>query len=123
MKKVVKMKLKSIYEDDDVIVEVGPHDDEIPELIMDLFKKKQRPLTWQQLREHFSAIIGEDRLRRALRQLVNSERLVQLNRTTYADPETLTPELIEELEAKRRISSARARNYMYDAIKKKGATN
>jgi hypothetical protein len=113
------MKLKEIYEDEEVVVEVGPHDDEIPELIMDLFKKKQRPLTWQQLREHFSAIIGEDRLRRALRQLVSEERLVQLNRTTYADPETLTPEIIEELENKRRISSTRARNYIYDVMKKK----
>jgi len=112
------MKLKSIYEDEDVVVEVGPHDDEIPELIMDLFKKTKRPMTWQQLREHFSAVIGEDRLRRALRQLVKEERLVQLNRTTYADPDTLTPEMIEELEAKRRIYSSRARSYLYESMKR-----
>ncbi|MCI4396428.1 MAG: hypothetical protein JHC28_02585 [Thermoprotei archaeon] len=112
------MKLKSIYEDEDVVVEVGPHDDEIPGLIMDLFKRKKRPMTWQQLREHFSAVIGEDRLRRALRQLVKEEKLVQLNRTTYADPDTLTPEMIEELEAKRRIYSARARGYLYESMKR-----
>ncbi len=99
------MKLKVIYEDEDVIVEMGPHDNEIPELVMDLFKKEKKPLTWQQLREYFSAVIGEDRLRRALRQLINEGKLVQLNRNTYADPESLTPEVLEELEAKRRFST------------------
>ena len=98
------MKLKVLYEDEDVIVEMGPHDNEIPELVMDLFKKEKKPLTWQKLREHFSAVIGEDRLRRALRKLINEGRLVQLNRNTYADPDTLTPETLEELEAKRRLS-------------------
>ncbi len=117
------MDLKVLYEDDEIVVEMGPHDDEIPELVMDLFKQKKKPLTWQQLREHFSAIIGEDRLRRALRQLVNEERLIQLNRNTYADPETLTPELIEELEAKRRISASRARYFWYGARRRKMGIN
>lgn len=97
------MDLKVIYEDNDVIVEMGPHDNEIPQLVMDLFKKEKKPLTWQQLREHFSAVIGEDRLRRAIRQLVNEGKLIQLNRNTYADPDSLTPEMIEELEAKRKL--------------------
>lgn len=101
------MDLKVIYEDNDVIVEMGPHDNEIPELVMDLFKKQKRPLTWQQLREHFSAVIGEDRLRRAIRQLVNEGKLIQLNRNTYADPDSLTPEIIEELEAKRKVNLRR----------------
>jgi hypothetical protein len=113
------MDLKVLYEDEDVVVEMGPHDDEIPELVMDLFKKRKKPLTWQELRHHFSAVIGEDRLRRALRQLVNEERLVQLNRNTYADPDILTPELIEELQAKRRLSSARARYFWYAMKEKK----
>ena len=97
------MRSKIIYEDEEVIVEMGPHDDEIPGLIMELFRKEKRPLTWQKLREHFSASIGEDRLRRALRHLVNSGQLVQLNRNTYADPETLTPEILEEIEFKRSV--------------------
>lgn len=100
-------RLKVIYEDNDIIVEMGPHDNEIPDLIMDYFKQERRPLTWQRLREHFSATIGEDRLRRALRNLVNEGRLVQLNRNTYADPETLDPHVIEELEAKWRITGRR----------------
>ncbi len=102
------MDLKVLYEDDEVIVEMGPHDNEIPDLVMDLFKKEKKPLTWQKLREHFSAVIGEDRLRRALRQLVNEGRLIQLNRNTYADPDSLTPEILEELEAKRRITARRS---------------
>jgi len=81
---------KVIYEDEDVIVMTGPHDNEIPELIMKLFKKEKRPLTWRQLREHFSGSVGEDRLRRALRQLVNEGRLVRLDQNTYADPELPT---------------------------------
>jgi hypothetical protein len=105
-------KLKVLYEDEDVIVEMGPHDNEIPELIMDYFKQERKPLTWQKLREHFSATIGEDRLRRALRHLVNEGRLVQLNRNTYADPESLDPEILEELEAKWRLSGRR-RNVGY----------
>ena len=113
------MDLKVLYEDEDVVVEMGPHDDEIPELVMELFKKKQKPLTWQELRQYFSAIIGEDRLRRALRQLVNEERLVQLNRNTYADPDILTPELIEDLQAKRKVSLARARHFWYSINKKR----
>ena len=106
------MDLKVIYEDNDVIVEMGPHDNEIPELVMDLFKKEKKPLTWQQLREHFSAVIGEDRLRRAIRQLVNEGKLIQLNRNTYADPDSLTPEIIEELEAKRKLHLRRG-TYWY----------
>lgn len=100
-------KLKVLYEDNDIIVEMGPHDNEIPDLIMDYFKQEKRPLTWQKLREHFSAIIGEDRLRRALRHLVNEGTLVQLNRNTYADPETLDPAILEELEAKWRLLGRR----------------
>lgn len=100
-------RLKVIYEDEDVIVQTGPHDNELPSLILDYFKQEKRPVTWQRLREHFSAVIGEDRLRRALRQLVLDGRLVQLNRNTYADPEFLDPEILEELEAKRRIYARR----------------
>uniref|UniRef100_A0A7J3ZK65 Uncharacterized protein n=1 Tax=Fervidicoccus fontis TaxID=683846 RepID=A0A7J3ZK65_9CREN len=100
---MLEMRSKIIYEDEEVIVEMGPHDDEIPELIMRLFKEGMKPLTWQRLREHFSALIGEDRLRRALRHLVNTGQLVQLNRNTYADPDTLTPEILEEIELKRSI--------------------
>ncbi len=117
------MDLKVLYEDEDVVVEMGPHDDEIPELIMDLFKKRKKPLTWQELRQHFSAIIGEDRLRRALRQLVNDGRLVQLNRNTYADSDILTPELIEELQAKRRLSATRARYFWYSMRRRRNIVN
>jgi len=96
-----RQRSKVIYEDDELVVEMGPHDDEIPELIMEEFRKERKPLTWQRLRERFSASIGEDRLRRALRQLVHSGKLVQLNRNTYADPESLPPELLEDLESKK----------------------
>lgn len=92
-----------IYEDDEILVEMGPHDDEIPELLLERFRSEGKPIAWQKLREYFSASIGEDRLRRALRQLVNEGKIIQLNRNTFAAPEVLPPELLEDLEYKRML--------------------
>jgi len=90
------VKLKVLYEDDDVVVMMAPHDDELQRLVVDLLREKGRPMRWSELRETFSGIAGEDRLRRTLYRLVDKGVVVELPGNRYALPEM--PGVLKELE-------------------------
>ncbi len=99
----MSVKLDVIYEDNEVIVMKAPHEDELVELVYNLIRQKGRPVTWKELREAFSGIAGEDRLRRALHILRREGKIVELRGGRYATPDM--PGVAEELERrlKRRI--------------------
>ncbi len=96
------MKLKVLYEDDEVIVMKAPHEEELEELVIDTIREKKKPLHWRELREIFSGIAGEDRLRKALFNLVEKGELIELPGNTYALPEMVTPRDLEEIAARKR---------------------
>ncbi len=77
---------KIVYEDNDVIVAIAPRDEELGSVIVDTIREKGRPMTWEELREEFSGIAGEDRLRKALNRLVDTNVLVEFPDGSYGLP-------------------------------------
>ncbi len=92
----MSIKLNVVYEDDEVIVLKAPHEDELVDLVYNFIKQKGRPVKWSELREAFSGIAGEDRLRRALHRLRRDGLIVELRGGRYATPDM--PGVLEELE-------------------------
>jgi len=70
-------KMKKVYEDQDVEVVLAPRDYELPELVMDKIREKNRPMFFDELVKEFSGIAGEDRLRRAVNHLLALGKLVE----------------------------------------------
>lgn len=92
--------LRVLYEDEELVVMKAPTDEELVELVYRYIRNKGRPVPWQELREAFSGIAGEDRLRKALRKLRQEKRIVDLRGAGYATPET--PGVARELEERKR---------------------
>jgi len=88
------VKLKVLYEDEEIVVMKAPHDDELVELVYQFIVEKGRPVTWKELREAFSGIAGEDRLRKALHVLREEGRIIELRGGRYATPDM--PGALEE---------------------------
>ena len=72
------VKLKVVYEDDDIVVMQAPDDRELERLILDTIREKGRPLSWRELRQIFSGLAGEDRLRKALINLIEREEIIEM---------------------------------------------
>ncbi len=68
---------KVVYEDTDVIVELAPRDEELPEMVLETIKNKGRPMFFDELVKEFSGIAGEDRLRRAVNHLLALKILME----------------------------------------------
>ncbi len=79
-------RFKKVYEDQDVVVTIAPRDEELGNVIVDTIREKGRPMTWEELREEFSGIAGEDRLRKALNKLVDTGILVEFPDGSYGLP-------------------------------------
>ena len=77
---------KKIYEDSDVVVLIAPRDEELGDVIIDTIREKGRPMTWEELRDEFSGIAGEDRLRKALNRLVDTGILIEFPDGSYGLP-------------------------------------
>ncbi len=77
---------KKIYEDSDVVVLIAPRDEELGDVIVDTIREKGRPMTWEELRDEFSGIAGEDRLRKALNRLVDTGVLIEFPDGSYGLP-------------------------------------
>ncbi len=82
----VDLNLEVLYEDNEVIVMKAPKDRELEELILKIIKEKGRPVSWKELREVFSGLAGEDRLRKALGNLIDKGKLVELPDGNFALP-------------------------------------
>ncbi len=80
----MSVELSVLYEDNEVVVFKAPHDDELVELVHDYIKRKGRPVSWKELREAFSGIAGEDRLRKALHRLRDRGILIEIRGGYYA---------------------------------------
>jgi len=80
------VELEKLYEDEDVVVMKAPSDQELEKLVLDIIKKKGRPVSWKELREIFSGLAGEDRLRKALANLIERGLLTELPDGNFALP-------------------------------------
>lgn len=69
---------KKLYEDEEVEVFKAPSEEELEKLIKETIAKARKPLTWKELREKFSGIAGEDRLRKILVRLIERDELIEL---------------------------------------------
>jgi len=72
------VELRVMYEDEDVVVMKAPTDEELEVLVKDVIKRKGKPMTWRELREVFSGIAGEDRLRKVLIKLIEKDEIIEL---------------------------------------------
>ncbi len=80
------VRLKKLYEDEEVEVYKAPTEEELEKLVIDAIKEAGRPLSWKELRQIFSGIAGEDRLRRVLVKLIERDELIELPDGTFALP-------------------------------------
>ncbi len=80
------MRFKKLYEDEEVEVYKAPTEEELEELVIDAIREAGRPLSWKELRQIFSGIAGEDRLRKVLVKLIESDRIIELPDGTFALP-------------------------------------
>ncbi len=80
------MRFKKLYEDEEVEVYKAPTEEELEELVIEAIKEAGRPLSWKDLRQVFSGIAGEDRLRKVLIKLIESDKLIELPDGTFALP-------------------------------------
>ncbi len=82
----IDLNLEVVYEDSEVIVMKAPKDKELEELILKVIRERGRPVSWRELREVFSGLAGEDRLRKALGNLIDQGKLVELPDGNFALP-------------------------------------
>lgn len=82
----MSVRLEKLYEDEDVIVMKAPSDQELEELVLDIIKRRGKPVSWKELREIFSGLAGEDRLRKALANLIERGLLTELPDGNFALP-------------------------------------
>lgn len=79
-------RLEKLYEDDDVVVVKAPDDKKLVELIVDIIKRKGKPVSWSEFREALTGLAGEDRLRKTLAELVERGVVVELPDGCFALP-------------------------------------
>ena len=70
--------LKVVYEDEDVVVIRAPDDKELERLVINIIRRKGRPVTWRELRRELSGLAGEDRLRKVLINLIERDEIVEM---------------------------------------------
>jgi len=72
------MRLRKLYEDEEVEVFRTLDLEELEETVIDVIREAGRPLRWVELRAKFSAVAGEDRLRKVLVKLIEEDRLIEM---------------------------------------------
>ncbi len=75
--------LEVVYEDEDVLVVRAPDDEELEKLVVDIIRRKGRPVTWKELRKELSGLAGEDRLRKVLVRLIERDVVVEMIDGTF----------------------------------------
>ncbi|PVU78701.1 hypothetical protein DDW12_01785 [Sulfolobus islandicus] len=69
----VENKLKVVYSDKGVIVMTAPNEDELKQILLDLLNEK--PMNLKELHSMLSGIASEDKIRRALADLVEKGKI------------------------------------------------
>lgn len=77
----VENKLKVVYSDKDVIVMTAPNEDELKQILLDLLNEK--PMNLKELHSMLSGIASEDKIRRALADLVENGKINLLEDGKY----------------------------------------
>ncbi|MCY0849557.1 hypothetical protein [Sulfuracidifex metallicus] len=78
----VEDKLKVVYSDKDVVVMTAPNEEELKQILLDLLNGKSMNL--KELHSKLSGIASEDKIRRALNDLVEKGKLTLLDDGKYA---------------------------------------
>jgi len=71
-----KIRLRKLYEDDDVVLMTAPNEDELKNIIMELLKEK--PMNLREIHTILSGLASEDKIRKALITLAENG-LITLN--------------------------------------------
>ena len=98
--------MKTIYVDNEIELMSAPNDKEAKELIIQLFKERNRPMTFKELREIFSGVIGEDKLRKLLIKLREEGYLILAKSRYYPTWLPETERVIEEVKKRRILREA-----------------
>ena len=67
---------QKIYEDEFLIVQKGYSQIEVNQIVLEYIRKKGT-VTFKEMRQAFTPLIGEDRLRKAIRDLINQGYVIQ----------------------------------------------
>jgi len=81
------VRLRKVYEDEEIEVYRSLDDAELPHAIIDIIREAGRPLTWRELRSRFSTVVSDDRLREALKKLIEEDKVVELPDGAFGLPE------------------------------------
>lgn len=65
-----KIKLRKLYEDEDVVLMTAPNEDELIEIILELLKEK--PMNLREIHTILSGLASEDKIRKALITLMGN---------------------------------------------------
>ena len=95
-----------IYKDEEIELLPAPNDQEAKQLILQLFKEKNKPMTFKELREIFNGTIGEDKLRRLLIKLREEGYLILAKSRYYPTWLPETERVIEEVKKRRILREA-----------------
>ena len=68
--------LSMLYEDNDIVVMLAPHEDELEKIITEILKKEKKPLTVKEIHKYLEAIASEEKIRRTLYKL-SSKNIVK----------------------------------------------
>ncbi len=68
------LKLAKIYEDDDIAVTVAPNDHELETIILNIVRERGST-GLSELKNMFSGIVSEDKLRRTLNKLAQNNKI------------------------------------------------
>ncbi len=104
------MKRRVIYEDEEVVVEKSPSNEELVEMVYELLKTAETTLTVEEIAREFSGYAGEDRVRATVKHLLALGKIVEYPDGTLGTPNTqwkprrekkrrrrIIPKLMEEL--------------------------
>ncbi len=64
-----KIRLRRLYEDDEIVLMTAPNEDELRQIILELLQ--ERPMNLREIHTILSGLASEDKIRKALNTLVN----------------------------------------------------
>ncbi len=70
-KAFIDEKLKVVYEDNDIIVVVAPHEDELEKIVIDILKSHGGRLSVKEIHKYLEAVASEEKIRKTLYKLVS----------------------------------------------------
>ncbi len=71
-----KIRLRRLYEDDEIVLMTAPNEDELRDIILELLR--ERPMNLREIHTILSGLASEDKIRKALNTLLNN-RAIAMN--------------------------------------------